>query len=81
MKRSFIMGIPIESGFTRVARFSLEDFCQAVFSRSGVPAEDARLSARVLVAADAMGLSSHGVGRLASFVAGFYARGWRSRRV
>jgi L-2-hydroxycarboxylate dehydrogenase (NAD+) len=70
MVRSFTMSSPIESGFTRVTRSSLEDFCQAVFSRLGVPAEDARLSARVLVAADAMGLPSHGVGRLARYVEG-----------
>jgi L-2-hydroxycarboxylate dehydrogenase (NAD+) len=64
------MSSSIDSDFTRVARSSLEDFCAAVFSRMGVPAEDAGLSARVLVAADAMGLPSHGVGRLARYVEG-----------
>jgi L-2-hydroxycarboxylate dehydrogenase (NAD+) len=70
MLESGIMGSLIESDIARIPRTILEEFCQAAFSALGVPAEDAALSARVLVAADAMGLPSHGVGRLARYVEG-----------
>jgi L-2-hydroxycarboxylate dehydrogenase (NAD+) len=53
-----------------VARAALERFCAAVFERLGLASGDARIAASVLVAADAMGLPSHGVGRLARYVEG-----------
>jgi L-2-hydroxycarboxylate dehydrogenase (NAD+) len=42
----------------------LEDFMVDVFQGVGVPAEDARTCAAVLVGADKRGIDSHGVGRL-----------------
>lgn len=55
---------------SRIARSELERFCAAVFGRLGLTADDARVAAEVLVAADAMGLPSHGVGRLPRYVEG-----------
>ncbi len=54
----------------RIPRPELEGFCAAVFARNGLSPEDARIAAEVLVAADAMGLPSHGVGRLRRYVEG-----------
>lgn len=51
-------------------RDGLIDFCRDVFVRHGLSREDATLSGRVLVAADARGIPSHGVARLARYVAG-----------
>jgi LDH2 family malate/lactate/ureidoglycolate dehydrogenase len=48
----------------RVARKDLEDFCAAVFTKLGLSPEESRDSAQILVAADARGIGSHGVGRL-----------------
>ena len=45
-----------------IPRQALEDFCAAVFVKAGIPAEDARLSAKILVTADARGTYSHGTG-------------------
>jgi L-2-hydroxycarboxylate dehydrogenase (NAD+) len=42
----------------------LKDFCVRVFKKMGVPEEDARITADVLVAADLRGVDSHGVARL-----------------
>ncbi len=42
----------------------LEQFCAAVFMKLGLPPDEARDSAEILVAADARGIESHGVGRL-----------------
>ncbi len=46
----------------------LSDFVTAVFEAMGCPAEDAALAAHVLVSADARGIDSHGVARLAGYV-------------
>ena len=54
----------------RVGRNELESFCAAVFQAMGLTAQDAAVSSRVLVAADAMGIPSHGVGRLGRYVEG-----------
>jgi LDH2 family malate/lactate/ureidoglycolate dehydrogenase len=54
----------------RVGRAALEGFCKAVFVGQGLAPEDAAIAAEVLVAADAMGLPSHGVGRLGRYVEG-----------
>jgi L-2-hydroxycarboxylate dehydrogenase (NAD+) len=54
----------------RVKRAELERFCQAAFAKVGMPADQARDSAEVLVAADAKGIASHGVARLWRYVNG-----------
>ena len=48
----------------------LTDFCRDVFIAHGLTHDDAALSAAVLVAADARGIPSHGVARLARYVGG-----------
>lgn len=58
---------------TQMAHFEREaliDFCRDVFVHYGLARDDAALSGRVLVAADARGIPSHGVARLARYVAG-----------
>ncbi|MBC7222379.1 Ldh family oxidoreductase [Candidatus Bipolaricaulota bacterium] len=52
----------------RVPVESLRKFVEEVFQRLGVPAEDARICADVLLAADVRGISSHGVSRLLLYV-------------
>ncbi len=54
----------------RVERETLEQFCSQVFTHLGVPNEEALASAQILVAADARGIESHGVGRLWRYVNG-----------
>lgn len=54
----------------RVKAEVLRHFCRQVFERLGVPAEDARVAAEVLVAADLRGIESHGVARLQRYVDG-----------
>ncbi|HWR11072.1 MAG TPA: Ldh family oxidoreductase [Rectinemataceae bacterium] len=48
----------------RVKRENLEAFCADVFVKLGLSREEASDSAEILVAADARGIGSHGVGRL-----------------
>ena len=43
---------------------SLENFMADVFKGAGVPEEDARICADVLITADKRGIDSHGIGRL-----------------
>ncbi|OFZ51793.1 MAG: lactate dehydrogenase [Bdellovibrionales bacterium RIFOXYB1_FULL_37_110] len=43
---------------------TLEKFMIDVFKGMGVPAEDAKISAEVLITADKRGIDSHGIGRL-----------------
>ncbi len=50
----------------RVDHAALQTFTTEVFARLGVPADDARTAAGVLVHADLLGIDSHGVARLAS---------------
>ncbi|MGA9397433.1 MAG: Ldh family oxidoreductase [Anaerolineaceae bacterium] len=45
----------------------LEDFVKRFFIKLGVPPEDAQVSARILVAADLRGVSSHGIIRLHTY--------------
>lgn len=54
----------------RTPRHSLETFCGQVFQRLGLSPADAQTTALVLVAADARGIPSHGVGRLWRYVNG-----------
>lgn len=42
----------------------LQNFMRDVFIGSGVPAEDADISARILIKSDLRGIESHGIGRL-----------------
>jgi LDH2 family malate/lactate/ureidoglycolate dehydrogenase len=48
----------------------LRDFCARVFEKMGVPADDAAVTADVLVAANLRGIDSHGVARLKRYVDG-----------
>jgi L-2-hydroxycarboxylate dehydrogenase (NAD+) len=54
----------------RIERRALVDFCNSVFQRLGLSGWDAKVAADVLVAADARGIPSHGVGRLQRYVNG-----------
>ena len=54
----------------RVWADPLKDFCVRVFTKMGVPEEDARITADVLVTADLRGIDSHGVARLRRYVNG-----------
>jgi L-2-hydroxycarboxylate dehydrogenase (NAD+) len=48
----------------------LRDFCARVFQKMDVPADDAAVTADVLVAANLCGINSHGVARLKRYVGG-----------
>jgi len=52
---------------TNVDSGKLTDFAAEAFEKMGVPGEDARITARMLVAADLRGIDSHGVAHLAGF--------------
>jgi len=54
----------------RVPAGALRDFCAAAFERLDVAAEDAWVTADVLVEADRRGIASHGVARLRRYVNG-----------
>lgn len=54
----------------RIKRSGLEAFCSSVFGCLGMPGDQALDSARILVAADAAGIGSHGVARLRRYVEG-----------
>ena len=43
---------------------TLQEFMREVFTRIGVPAEDAAICSEVLIASDLRGIESHGIGRL-----------------
>jgi LDH2 family malate/lactate/ureidoglycolate dehydrogenase len=63
--------VPIPSNeYVRVDASSLKDFVKRVFIALGVSSGDAEIVADVLVAADLMGISSHGVQRLERYVGG-----------
>ncbi len=49
---------------------ALEDFVTQVFGRAGLPEEDARIVARLMVATDLRGIDSHGVARLPNYLRG-----------
>jgi LDH2 family malate/lactate/ureidoglycolate dehydrogenase len=57
----------------RIPRSDLENFCSAVFRSLGVAPEDADDSARILTAADARGIKSHGVVHIKRYVDGIKA--------
>ena len=54
----------------RVMPSDLEDFTAQVLVAHKVPAEEARVTARVLVCADERGIASHGVARLSRYLKG-----------
>ncbi len=54
----------------RVQPEALKDFCVLALQGTGVPEDDARITADVLVAADLRGIGSHGVARLRRYVDG-----------
>jgi LDH2 family malate/lactate/ureidoglycolate dehydrogenase len=58
-----------EMGSTVIAE-ALKGFCVRAFQEMGVPAEDARITADVLVQANLRGIDSHGVARLARYING-----------
>ena len=55
---------------TKVTRADLEAFVVSVLRVHGLPARDAAVTARVLVAADLRGIASHGVARLGRYIKG-----------
>jgi L-2-hydroxycarboxylate dehydrogenase (NAD+) len=59
----------VETG-SIVRAAALTDFCVRVFEKVGVPSDDARITADVLVQANLRGIDSHGVARLARYVNG-----------
>lgn len=54
----------------RIDRGQLTDYIAAIFEAKGMPQADADISAKVLVAADARGIPSHGIARLWRYLAG-----------
>jgi L-2-hydroxycarboxylate dehydrogenase (NAD+) len=54
----------------RVKQGDLEAFCEGIFRQLGLSPEDARVAAKVLVAADVRGIPSHGVARLGRYISG-----------
>lgn len=63
------------TGSGNVDAEKLTDFVTRVLQKVGVPEEDARITANILVATDLRGIDSHGVGHLA-----MYTRGLREGR-
>jgi L-2-hydroxycarboxylate dehydrogenase (NAD+) len=57
------------AGRTRVDSDALTDFSAKALEKLGVPKADARVTARILVAADLRGVESHGVAHLNAFYA------------
>jgi LDH2 family malate/lactate/ureidoglycolate dehydrogenase len=57
----------------RLPREALEDLCTRVFLALGIPEDEAVDSARILVAADARGIPSHGAAHLTRYTRGIKA--------
>src|SRR6266436_1760893 len=58
-----------------VPEAKLKDFCNKVWMKRGVPAQDAKVTTDVLVLADLRGIESHGVARLPRYYADL-KNGW-----
>jgi L-2-hydroxycarboxylate dehydrogenase (NAD+) len=58
------------SGSTNVDAGKLTDFTARILQKVGVPEEDAKITAGILVATDLRGIDSHGVGHLAMYAMG-----------
>jgi LDH2 family malate/lactate/ureidoglycolate dehydrogenase len=56
-----------------ISRRDLEGLCAGVFFKTGIPREEAEVSAEILVTADARGIRSHGVARIRRYVDGISA--------
>jgi LDH2 family malate/lactate/ureidoglycolate dehydrogenase len=56
-----------------VNRPELEELCTGIFAALGIPPGEALDSAKILVAADARGIQSHGVARILRYVNGIKA--------
>jgi LDH2 family malate/lactate/ureidoglycolate dehydrogenase len=56
-----------------IPRQELESFCASVFEALGLSPEEALDSARILTAADARGIGSHGVARIKRYAEGLRA--------
>ena len=54
----------------RVLPADLEAYVAGIFQRHGVPDDEARITAHILVQADVRGIQSHGVARTARYLAG-----------
>ena len=57
----------------KIPRKDLEALCAGIFEALGLPAEDARDSAEILVTADARGIRSHGTARIKRYADGLKA--------
>ncbi len=58
-----------QGAYPRIDEAALNGYAAAIFSGHGVPRDDARVAAEVLVASDLRGIESHGVARLEQYVA------------
>ncbi|MDR1073280.1 MAG: Ldh family oxidoreductase [Treponema sp.] len=56
-----------------IPRPELEHLCSSIFQKLGIPQEEADDSAKILVAADARGIKSHGVQRMKRYADGIKA--------
>jgi LDH2 family malate/lactate/ureidoglycolate dehydrogenase len=56
-----------------ISRSDLENLCSGIFKALDIPREEAEDSARILVAADARGIQSHGVARIRRYIDGIKA--------
>ncbi len=56
--------------YIRIKVEALQEFTTNVFSKLGVPVEDAKIAADVLIAADQRGVGSHGLQRLKRYTTG-----------
>jgi len=56
--------------YVRIKVDVLKDFTKDVFTKLGMPPEDAKISAEILIAADQRGIGSHGLQRLGRYVSG-----------
>jgi len=59
--------------YVRIKVDTLREFTVSVFSKFGVPVDDARIAADVLIAADQRGVDSHGLQRLKRYTDGLKA--------
>ncbi len=56
--------------YIRIKVDALQEFTTNVFNKFGVPAEDAKIAADILIAADQRGIGSHGLQRLTRYTNG-----------
>ena len=56
--------------YIRIKVDDLQEFTVNVFNKFGVPAEDAKIAADILITADQMGIGSHGLQRLGRYTNG-----------